>query len=150
MFGRFLSLFPSEIASSIRSRNERLQDKALWVENTDNTFFNANLHPPLLKYEITLPASQNQLARKERLALEDMLVILDDKKQNLQLEHRETQQKISMFDFGFEATDNRSPLFQFLAAFSLAGVEHRSFNNLVNDNFQQTDDKGVILSLIHI
>ena len=144
MFGRFLSLFPKEILNAIRKRNMDLQQEEFWVENTDNSFFNANHHPPLLNSEIQLPESQNQLPESQQLPLKQILVNYDNASRSLQLIHKTTRQKVVLFDFGFESPDNRSPLFQFLSSFSLPDIDHLPLNNLINDIFQFTDSKKVI------
>ena len=61
MMGRFLHLFPERVVHTVRKWNRQMQVGEIWVENVDASYFNANLYPTLLAWEVASPGSQNLL-----------------------------------------------------------------------------------------
>ncbi len=126
MFGRFLSLFPDELTVSIKKKNRSIrQREEVWVENVDASIFNPNIHPALLDYEINMPGSQNNLPEEQQISVTDLYIRLDPKEDRLLLFHKKENKIVRIFDFGFEALDNRSPLYRILATFryDLVGMD---------------------------
>ena len=135
LFGRFLPLFNEEITIQLQKWNSEIQGENLWVENVDASIFNANLHPSLLNYEIKNVASQNNLSPGNQISIKDMEVTWDEDLKEPILVFSKTKKRISIFDFGFEHPENRSPMFQLLNGFCLPHATYRFFLELVNELF---------------
>ncbi|ULT23597.1 hypothetical protein KUH03_31170 [Sphingobacterium sp. E70] len=54
------------MSDSIRSHNERLHPDLLKAELSDGSFFNANIHPPLLFQECSLSDEHRHYPQKDR------------------------------------------------------------------------------------
>lgn len=135
LFGRFLPLFNDNITIQLQKWNSELQGKGLWVENVDASIFNANLHPPLLSFEILNSVSQNSLPLENRISIKDLEVRWDENLEQPVLSSSETKERVTIFDFGFEHPDNRSPMFQLLNGFSISHATYRTFLELANEIF---------------
>ncbi|MEM9823668.1 MAG: lantibiotic dehydratase, partial [Bacteroidota bacterium] len=133
MLGRFLPLFSETCTEQIRVWNEQMQGKDLFVELLDASYFNANVHPPLLQYEMQMPGSQNNLPEAQRIKLEDLTVRVNPDTASLQLFHEPSQKRVFLFDFGFEALANRSPLYRFMAHFSKPTTNFSALCDLINE-----------------
>lgn len=121
MMSRFLYLFPSHITDKLIEENTLLMDKnSLLIENCDATYFNANLHPPLLPYEVFIPGGHNSLPSRHQLAVTDFEVVLDKHINELVLIHKPTGKNAYVLDLGLEARYRRSKLYQLLENFTKA------------------------------
>ena len=117
MVGRFLKLMPEVFIDDLRSANLQLQNtKNKLVENVDASFFNANLHPPFLDLEITIPNGQNQLSEKQQVKINDLKVCY--KNEALILKQSSKNVEIQVLDLGIQVQKGRSPLYQLLSNFS--------------------------------
>ncbi|MFK8005554.1 MAG: hypothetical protein AB8H03_04250, partial [Saprospiraceae bacterium] len=143
LFGRFLPLFDEEITIQLQSWNAEIQDGNLWVENVDASIFNANLHPPILNYEIKNSRSQNNLPPENQIPINEIEVTWDEDLKELILVYSKTKERIITFDFGFEHPENRSPMFQLLNGFSLPHATYRYFLKLVNGLFVDEKPNGI-------
>jgi lantibiotic biosynthesis protein len=130
MFSRFLHLFDAELTGNLRKWNLSLAGSALYVEDCDASYFNANLHPPLLPYEVWMPGGHNSLPEDKQLAITDFEVRWEEEEQDLCLYHTLTGQRAFIFDLGFQGHMGRSALFQLLEKFS--GAEYLSIYPLLN------------------
>ncbi len=119
MFSRFLHLLPAELTSEIRAWNKPDEKTEIFIENCDASFFNANLHPPLMPYEIWMPGGQNTLPASEQIPITDLSLVYQKDNNQLVLKHKETRKTAHVFDLGFQGAKGRSPLFQLLSRFSL-------------------------------
>ncbi|MFK7772635.1 MAG: lantibiotic dehydratase [Saprospiraceae bacterium] len=137
LFGRFSPLFDKEITIQLQKWNSKIQNENLWVENVDASIFNANLHPPLLSCEIKNVSSQNNLPLENQIPIKDIEVIWEEDLEEPILIFAKTKMQISIFDFGFEHPENRSPMFQLLNGFSLPHATYRFFLKLVNEVFEE-------------
>lgn len=127
MFSRFIANNDTFI-NSIREENKACMEGTMWAEDMDSSFFNANIHPPLMPYEITFPGSQNLLSKEKRIFLHDVGVEYDDKRNGLNLFHKKTKKKVYVFDLCFQNQSLRSDLYQFLDKFTL--IQYVSSNAL--------------------
>ena len=80
LFGRFLWLCPNNVTKELQEWNNPLDQEEIWAENTDASFFNANVHPPLLNYEINVPGGQNSLPIENQIPISEIFVKWDKKK----------------------------------------------------------------------
>jgi hypothetical protein len=115
MTGRFLKLMPKQFVEDLRKFNVELGNKTLMADNVDASFFNANIHPPLLTYEISMPESQNQLLKNRQLNVKDLAIRkVDDE---IVLWHLILGESVQVFDLGTQTPKGRSPLYQLLMNF---------------------------------
>ena len=143
LFGRFLPLFSEEITIQLQKWNAEIQDESMWVENVDASIFNANLHPSLLNLEIKNATSENNLFSENLVPINEIEVIWDDDLKEPILVFSKTKKRISIFDFGFEHPENRSPMFQLLNGFSLPHATYRFFLEWVNELFCVEKPNGI-------
>ncbi len=129
MFSRFLHIFDDAVTQDMRNWNESLLDSKenpLFLEDSDASYFNANLHPPLMPYEIRTPNGQNSLPPENQIPITELQVQMgrdmemDETDTQLQLIHTPTQKRVFVFDLGFQGHMGRSQLFQLLEKFTLA------------------------------
>ncbi|MDQ1353312.1 MAG: hypothetical protein QG657_3618, partial [Acidobacteriota bacterium] len=121
MVSRFLHIFDDAVTDDMRAWNRSLikQDQ-LFLEDSDASFFNANLHPPLMPHEIHMPNGQHSLPPENQIPITELQVKVDDTGSRLQLLHTPTQKRVYVFDLGFQGHMGRSQLFQLLEKFTLA------------------------------
>lgn len=122
MISRFLHIFDEEVTLDVQSWNNSLnpENKFLFVADCDSSYFNANLHPPMLPYEIWMPGGHNSLPSEKQLPITDFEVIADQEKKELQLIHIPTKKRAFVFDLDFQGHQGRSQLFQLLEKFTMA------------------------------
>jgi hypothetical protein len=116
-FSRFLHLFSEDLRVDIYNTNNRISvDIAAEICGDDN--FNANLHPPLLEYEISYPTGEGGLAKKQ-LDCTNIIVEADAHDPYLlRLKDKVSKRFINPLDLGFQNSMMRPPLFQLLANFT--------------------------------
>lgn len=116
-FSRFLYLFEPEVLNEIYASNSHMNGEIL-AEISGDANFNANLHPPLLKYEISYPTTEIGLAEIP-INCTDVVVEKDLEDQNrLKLKHKTNSDYVVPLDLGFLNPMMRPPLFQLLSKFS--------------------------------
>ena len=117
MISRFLHLFPHKVTHFLRSWNQALSGDILFAEASDATFFNANMHPALMPYEVSMPGSQTHSSGARSIAIQSLVVMLG-KDDQLQLRHTPTERRTFVFDLGFQGQYGRAPLYWLLCEFS--------------------------------
>lgn len=115
---RFLHLFDEEVITEVRRWNEAIAQDSIFAEIADASYFNANLHPPLLAKELRLPNGHNNLPANCQIPVTECHVELTTDQQALQLVHTPTGKRVYPFDLGFESLHSRSQLFRLLMEFS--------------------------------
>ena len=86
-FSRFLRLLSDDIQEKLIDENNSLSADII-AEISGDANFNANLHPPLVKYEISYPTSEVGLAEVQ-LNCNDLIVIKNPNDNNsLQIKHK--------------------------------------------------------------
>jgi len=136
---RFLHLLPPEATREMRAWHERISGNAILAEAVDASYFNANLHPPLMPFEISTPGGQTSLPPSRQIAVSDLMVDA-----GLTLVHAPSGRVVHAFDCGLQRLSTRSKLYQLLALFSPGGQP----NPLVlfaalNSEFLEPDGGGV-------
>jgi|GEM_PF-5080648 len=116
-FGRFITLFDKTVQTDVLSWSREDWHSELLIENCDSTYFNANIHPPLLNYEINMPGSQSTYPKDKRISVADLAVKYVNETDTVELVHLPTQKKVSVFDLGFQTIKARSSLYVFLSNF---------------------------------
>jgi hypothetical protein len=115
-FSRFLYTLPDEVSRRAYRENLALTEEYL-AEICGDAAFNANLHPPLLRWEISYPTGEaGQLERQ--LSSADLEVRRDPADRNaLCICHRPTGTPVIPVDLGFLNPRMRPPLYQLLSQF---------------------------------
>lgn len=123
MLGRFLHLFPKEKTRQVSNWVEQQRGLSLWVDNTDASFHNANAHPPFLSKVVSVPGGQQAAYNKtkrsssveELLSLTNLSVRFSESENKLLLYCEE--EEVTIFNFGLEALQSRSPMYRLLSSF---------------------------------
>lgn len=116
-FSRFLYMLPDDVQEQVRRENAALTDDLL-AEICGDAQFNANLHPPLLKWEISYPTGESGAA-EEQLKSSDIFVEPDPEDAgSLRLVHAPSGQRVVAVDLGFLNPRMRPPLYQLVSRFT--------------------------------
>ncbi len=116
-FSRFLHLIDKEIAEELRLENAIAKD-IIHAEISDASYFNANIHPVLMPFEITTPNGNNKQSTNQQIPVNELFIHL--KEGNLELFHASSQRQVLTYDLGFQSMEGRSELFKLLNTFSPA------------------------------
>lgn len=116
-FSRFLYMLPDTMRQRVFADNNG-ESGELRAEICADSNFNANLHPQLLKWEISYPTAESG-GSENQLLCSDLVVTpsLHDA-HALQLVHGPTGTPVVPFDLGFLNPLMRPPLFQLLSRFT--------------------------------
>lgn len=150
MFSRFLHVFEPENTQMLREWNQRvIPENAIFLEDCDGSYFNANLHPPLMPFEIRIPGGHNSLNIDLQIPVTDLAVRIENRQ--LILYHQPSGKKVFIFDLGFQGHGGRSPLFQLLEKFTAAKYwsvhpVNQSINLGVQGTPENKDQKNVQIS----
>ncbi|UII30240.1 lantibiotic dehydratase family protein [Fulvivirga ulvae] len=121
MVSRFLHIFDHKLTDEIRNWNvEQSDEESLFIEDIDASYFNANLHPTLMPYEIWMPGGHNSLPADKQIPITDFQVEYSAEADELNLIHVSTGKRAYVFDLGFQGHSGRSQLFQLLEKFTKA------------------------------
>ncbi|MDJ0836857.1 MAG: lantibiotic dehydratase [Acidobacteriota bacterium] len=142
LFSRFLHLFDPKITETLRDWSVETHPEARMLEDSDASTFNANLHPPLMPYEVWIPGGHNSLPPEKQIPVTELVVRNSGK--TLELRHGPKDDRLYVFDLGFQSERGRSELFQLLKRFNPA--EFMSVSQLVNDHLNKLPegDDGVV------
>ena len=137
---RFLPLFPEETTQAWRNFHQAQAANNLWIENQDSSFFNANVHPPLLSANLKIP-SLSIAGSNQDIPITKLMVTLDKEKKHLVLKHQ--NQIVKVLNLSLEATDNRSGLYQLLCRFEEVVPSKHLLLNSINERIPLTK-QGII------
>ncbi|HWK89433.1 MAG TPA: lantibiotic dehydratase, partial [Longimicrobium sp.] len=116
-FSRFLYMLPDDVQEDVRRENAALSDDLL-AEICGDAQFNANLHPPLLRWEISYPTGESG-ATEDQVRSSDLLVEEDpEEAHSLSVRHGPTGKRVIPLDLGFLNPRMRPPLYQLLSRFT--------------------------------
>lgn len=119
MLSRFMHIFDDEVTEELRRWNVGLKaEDEIYVEDCDASYFNANLHPPLMPFEIWMPGGHNSLPSDKQLPITDFEITYEEGKKELHLIHKPSSKRAYVFDLGFQGQMGRSQLFQLLEKFT--------------------------------
>lgn len=142
-FGRFLPLFSKEITIELQEWNAKTEEHFCLVENVDGSVFNANLHPPLLNYEVNTANSQNNLPKESQISINEIFVEWDENLDQPILINSNNKKQVVIVDFGFEHPENRAPMYQLLNGFSRRQSSYKLFLEIVNNLFEPEQDNEI-------
>jgi hypothetical protein len=118
-FSRFLHLLPEVVTETLKEHNQSLSAHRI-AEICGDAHFNANLHPPLLDWEISYPTGESG-PTENRIVTADLAVRRDQHDQHrLALWEVSSGRRIVPVDLGFLNPRMRPPLFQLLSRFTPA------------------------------
>lgn len=141
LFSRFLHIFDPKFTKTVRQFNRDLDPDAYLLEDTDASFFNANLHPPLMPHEIWMPGGQNSLPPENHVPITEIKIGIDQETARVALTHKE--KALYVFDLGFQSIKGRSELFQLLARFSKAQyITWSGLVGAVNQSARKEEKEG--------
>lgn len=121
--GRFLHLFGAETTQAFQAWNCGFYPApALAAELADASYSNANLHPPLLPWQLVLPGGHASHSAGQQLNVADLVVRDCPQRHRLALWHLPSGQPVRPHDVGLQALATRSELYQFLTAFGEEGA----------------------------
>lgn len=145
-YSRFLHVLPVAITEGLRKFNRaEVLSGQLFIEATDASCFNANLHPPLLDAEISLPGGNNSLPKSMQVPVTDIVVCSDKKR--LHLVHTITGKKIEVLDLSFENLSRRSRLYQLVVLLSVQeSPANYHLSKVVNDYCYKKAVKGKVIA----
>jgi hypothetical protein len=116
-FSRFLYMLPGEVTEQVRQDNAAVTGDLL-AEICGDSQFNANLHPPLMRWEISYPTGESGNA-EEQLRSSALFVEPDPEDPHaLMLRHAPTGKRVIPVDLGFLNPRMRPPLYQLLSRFT--------------------------------
>jgi hypothetical protein len=116
-FSRFLYTLPDHVCEDVRSANARLTPQVL-AEIGGDSYFNGNLHPPMLPFLISHP-SGDVAGGSATIPVSDLEVVPDPlDEMAVALVRRLDGRRVYPIDLGFLSMMRRTPLFQLLAQFA--------------------------------
>jgi hypothetical protein len=144
LFTRFLHTFSADLTTQIREWNKMYSNNCMLAENTDGSYFNANLHPTLMPYEVKIPGGHNSLSAEAQIPIAQVQVVKVEGENRLEIRHRETNKPIYVFDLCFQSLASRSQLYQLLERFSIAefvnwGVLMHPINEVADGTLERSE-----------
>ncbi len=137
-FSRFLYLLPPEIEADLVASNRELSTQQL-AEICGDAGFNANLHPPLLPWEVSYPTGESGAA-EEQIKTSDLTAEPDPEDPGrLRLRRGSTGHEVVPVDLGFLNPRMRPPLYQLLSRFTPSA----SFTMSVPESPEEMPDEPV-------
>jgi hypothetical protein len=116
-FSRFLYMLPDDVQEEVRRANGALTGELL-AEICGDAQFNANLHPPLMRWEISYPTGESGVT-DEQLPSSEIRVEPDPEDPHaLRLVRASTGERVIPVDLGFLNPRMRPPLYQLLSRFT--------------------------------
>jgi hypothetical protein len=116
--GRFVDLFDEQINQQFREWNQALYSDYALIELSDGSGFNANMHLPLLSWELKIPGGHNNYPASCQVLLKDLQVQFDVNDNTLYLWHTKWEKRVFTFDLSLESFYRRSNFYQLLAHFN--------------------------------
>ncbi|WMJ74360.1 lantibiotic dehydratase [Cytophagaceae bacterium ABcell3] len=120
MAGRFLHCLPKEFHNNVLHHNNKFSGKKILSENNDASVFNANMHPPMLPYKISMPGAVKDRENYEFLEVEDIVVKTNPRRNDLMLWHKPSGKQVEVFDLDFQSARGRSGLYNMLSFFNFS------------------------------
>lgn len=147
--GRFLYLFDDAVTVTHKQWNTGVGPDVMQMELSDNSNFNANLHPPLLDWEIKMPGSHTRMSHEKQIPISSLVITCDYLEQRPRLIHGSSGSEVDAFDLSLESFYNRSNLYKLLAHFnripyvSLSALIHKV--DKINDRNAADKSDNIIL-----
>lgn len=138
---RFLHCLPPDVKNTLIKFNTAFSDAFILAENCDASVFNANMHPVLMPFEISMPGSQNSLNKEQQIPVNQLCVRKDKANKKLTLHHKPSGKEVAVFDLGFQSLKGRSDLFQLLGVFNFSEINYAlPFIEMLDKKFSSETD----------
>ncbi|MBX7047404.1 MAG: lantibiotic dehydratase family protein [Ignavibacteria bacterium] len=145
-FSRFLHLFDKILTENIKkSNNELMTDDIMLAENSDASFFNGNIHNPILQYEMYVPGSHNQVEPEFQINIFDVNIKYNKDNEELALYSKTHCKRLYVLDLGFQTLDYRSEMYMLLDKFSMFRY---IFHNTVIETFKDKIFSGNKITIV--
>ncbi len=143
VISRFLYAYPGS-SDLIRAFNMTLsKGRLILAELTDNSYYNGNMHLPLLDYQCDIPGGLINKDSKYHIPISNLELHLTSKDNDLVLVDKISNMQVQCFDLGLLNLKNRSNLFKLLNVFtSDKSVNIREFLEICNKIYGKVDGKG--------
>lgn len=139
---RFLYLYPDKMKKDLQTINRQLLKDDILAEINDATYFNANLRPALMPYEIWIPGANTTLPNNKQIPVSDIEVCINEQEQKLQLIHKKSQKRIYVFNLALQSIKHRSKLYQLLVQFSLSkSISPYQLTSTIENFYNIKEDK---------
>lgn len=148
--GKFLSRFlyynADEVLKEIIADNKPFDQDTLFVESNDNSFFNANIHPPLTDYELLTPGGHSTLSFKGQVHINNVMIKYDSINDELYAYDKVQSKKVIFLDLDFQDLGSRSPLFKLLYNFSVEQPPNffHFFSNIIGLAVSKMESNNII------
>lgn len=119
LFSRFLHILDPDVLATQRTWNAQYANGLVLAECVDASYFNANIHPPLMPHELQIPNGHTSLPAAQQLPIADFHLRVAG--ESLELIHAPSGRPAYCFDLGFQGPAGRSPLFRLVTQFALPG-----------------------------
>lgn len=121
MFSRFLNDEQYQsVVHEMKHWNDSLTDEEeVFIENQDESFFNANIHPPLMSHQIQFKNKGKQASNGQQLTLDELRIRWNTSTEEIELVHHLSGRVCRVFDLDFQTINSRSEMFKFLAIFDV-------------------------------
>lgn len=147
-YSRFLDIIDDQVLNELRKYNSSVKHDSINIENRDRSFFNANMHPQIFPFSIWLPGVQNGTTAE--IPITDIVIKYNSQTKSLCLFKESSNQKVFLFDFGFESHFNRSELFMLLNILcGEANVLISNFSYEINKLLNLQNESSIELPKIH-
>lgn len=117
-YSRFLYLLEGKVQQELKSINNSLSKMSMYSESSDASFYNANIHSPLMPYRLILLSEVKKISAYD-IPITDVDVAYNTKEKRVFLINRKNKKEIRMFDLSFELITRRLDLYSFLSNFTL-------------------------------
>lgn len=118
MIGRFLHLFDESVTREFYKWNTDTEKNAMLAECRDASIFNANIHPPLVQFEICMPGSENLPDPDTKISVNDIHLKYNSRSCELELINKTDGKQVLIFDLCFQGISSRSNFYQLLCSFT--------------------------------
>lgn len=121
MFSRFLNNdLNSKIFKEFKIANTKYSESFINAEVQDGSYFNANIHPPLMNFEIKFPGVNSNFNEEFQIPINDIYLKADINENEIFLFSKNHGSPLNIFDLGFQIRHERSELYKLLSNFTLA------------------------------
>lgn len=102
LMSRFFHLFDKEMLEGVKNWNRINIDNFILAENSDNSYYNANIHPQLLDFKIKPPNTFDYTDSDHDIDIRDILVSYDKVGDCIRLFDSRRQMELRVIDLGFQ------------------------------------------------
>lgn len=129
-FSRFISYAEPYVLDRVRKENRSAGGGYIFATCNDGSYFNANVSPALMDFELLSPGSKNSVQVKGTLSITDLYLRYDLLKDEPFLYSKTFDKRVLFFDLSFQSIATRSALYKLLARFTISHNQNQVQNLL--------------------